>query len=227
MFEQGLSFVPDDLSDLGIRQQTMLAGVICGSQNGEHWNQDDRNVDFYDIKGDVEALLDLSGDNHQLSFEVTDNKALHPGQAAAIVVDSKVVGYLGAIHPKAQKQLGLNGRTFVFELNFAAICQTKIPQAGDISKFPANRRDLAIVVSENTDAGKVISFIEKVGVNQLVDLKLFDVYQGKGVAPGFKSLAISLTLQDKERTLEDKDIAQAVEQVVQAVATEFNASLRE
>ncbi len=227
LFEQGLSFVPDESAEMGIRQETMLAGVICGSQNGEHWTQEDRAVDFYDIKGDVEALLGLAGENTEFSFQVSDNKALHPGQSASIWADGKVVGYVGAVHPRAQKQLSLNGRTFVFELNLAAVNQAKIPEAQTLSKFPANRRDLAIVVDQATEAGKIISFIEKVGVNQLVDLKLFDVYQGKGVAPGFKSLAISLTLQDKERTLEDKDIALAVDQVVEALASEFNASLRE
>ena len=227
LFEQGLSFVPDVNADLQIRQETMLAGVITGSQNGEHWNSEDRNVDFFDIKGDVEALLALSCEDQSFSFEVSDNSALHPGQSAAILLHGQAVGYLGAIHPRCQKQLGLNGRTFVFELNLAAVSRAKIPEAADISKFPANRRDLAIVVEEGTEAGKVISFIEKVGVNQLVDLKLFDVYQGKGIEPGFKSLAISLTLQDNERTLEDKDIAQAVDTVMAALATEFNASLRE
>ena len=227
LFEQGLSFVPDESADLGIRQQVMLGGVICGSQYGEHWTQDARAVDFYDIKGDVEALLALSCQDSTFSFEVSDNVALHPGQSATILCDQQPVGYLGAIHPRCEKDLGLNGRTFVFELNLAAISQAKIPQACDISKFPANRRDLAIVVEQHVPAGKIISFIEKVGVNQLVDLKLFDVYQGKGIEPGYKSLAISLTLQDKTRTLEDKDIAEAVQTIVDALAKEFNASLRE
>lgn len=83
------------------------------------------------------------------------------------------------------------------------------------------------MVKQHVPAGKIISFIEKVGVNQLVDLKLFDVYQGKGIEPGYKSLAISLTLQDSQRTLEDKDIAEAVQTIVDALAKEFNASLRE
>lgn len=227
LFEQGLSFVPDENAELGIRQETMLGGVICGSQTGEHWATEDRSVDFYDIKGDVEALLALSCQDSTFSFEISDNVALHPGQSATILCNQKPVGYLGAVHPRCEKTLGLNGRTFVFELNLAAISEAKIPQACDISKFPANRRDLAIVVKQHVPAGKIISFIEKVGVNQLVDLKLFDVYQGKGIEPGYKSLAISLTLQDSQRTLEDKDIAEAVQTIVDALAKEFNASLRE
>jgi len=227
LFEQGLSFVPDNSADLDIRQETMLAGVICGSVSGEHWAVDERNVDFYDIKGDVEAVLALSCQDSLFSFEAAEFSALHPGQSARILCNGQAVGYVGAVHPRCQKELGLNGRTFVFELNLAAISSAKIPQACDISKFPANRRDLAIVVEQHVPAGKITSFIEKVGVNQLVDLKLFDVYQGKGIEPGYKSLAISLTLQDKQRTLEDKDIAEAVNTIVDALAKEFNASLRE
>lgn len=227
LFEQGLSFVPDSDADLDIRQQTMIGGVIAGSYGDEHWTIEERNVDFYDVKGDVEALLNLTDNVKSFSFEVSDNPALHPGQSANIISEGKVIGYLGAVHPRCQKALGLNGRTFVFELNLAAISTAKIPQASAISKFPANRRDLAIVVEESVNAGNVISFIEKVGVNQLLDLKLFDVYRGKGIEPGYKSLAISLTLQDKERTLEEKDIAEAVETIVSALAKEFNASLRE
>lgn len=227
LFEQGLSFVPDDNADLGIRQETMIGGVISGSYADEHWSIEERNVDFYDVKGDVEALLGLSDDSTRISYEVSDNSALHPGQSANILIDGKVIGYLGAVHPRCQKALSLNGRTFVFQMKLAAISTAKIPEAAVISKFPANRRDLAIVVKQQVQAGDVISFIEKVGVNQLLDLKLFDVYQGKGIEPGFKSLAISLTLQDTERTLEEKDIAEAVDKIVAALAEEFNASLRE
>ncbi len=227
LFEQGLSFIPDSDADLDIRQQTMLGGVIAGSYGDEHWNIPERNVDFFDAKGDVEAILALTDDIKRFSFQPSENPALHPGQSADVLCDGKVIGFVGAVHPRCQKALGLNGRTFVFELNLAQISTAKIPEAAAISKFPANRRDLAIVVEEGVCAGNIISFIEKVGVNQLLDLKLFDVYQGKGIAPGYKSLAISLTLQDKERTLEEKDIAEAVETIVNALAEEFNASLRE
>ena len=227
LFEQGLSFIPDDAADLGIRQQTKLGGVIAGSVAGEHWSMEERAVDFYDAKGDVEAVLGLTCDAGSWSFEVSDHPALHPGQSANIVHGGKVVGFVGAVHPRCQKSLGLNGRTFVFELDLAAISTAQIPDAKPLSKFLGVRRDIAMVVEEGVEAGNVISFIEKVGVNQLVDLKLFDVYRGKGVADGYKSLAIALTLHDSTRTLEDKDIADAVDTVVAAVKEEFNASLRE
>lgn len=96
-----------------------------------------------------------------------------------------------------------------------------------MSKFPANRRDIAILVDEDVSAGNVVNLIRKVGENQLVGLNLFDVYQGKGVEPGKKSLAIALTLQDNARTLEEKEIAEMVEKVVSELKTEFNALLRD
>ena len=108
-----------------------------------------------------------------------------------------------------------------------AISTRQLPTAGDISKFPANNRDLAFVVDKKIDAGKVLKFIQKIGGTQLVGLNLFDVYEGQGVAEGNKSLAIGLILQDTTRTLEEQEIADSVNAIVDAVSQEFNASLRE
>ena len=102
-----------------------------------------------------------------------------------------------------------------------------LPQAKAISRFPANRRDIAITVKDEITVGAILSFVEKIGVNQLVGLNLFDVYKGKGVEPGFKSLALSLVLQDPDKTLEEAEIQQAVDTVVKGLETEFGAALRE
>ncbi|SGZ20104.1 Phenylalanyl-tRNA synthetase beta subunit [Moritella viscosa] len=102
-----------------------------------------------------------------------------------------------------------------------------MPQAVEVSKFTSNRRDIAMIVKDDVNAGDVLNFIKKVGGNQLVGINLFDVYQGTGVAEGHKSLAISLTLQDISRTLEEKEISEAVNNVVEAISSEFNASLRD
>ena len=126
-----------------------------------------------------------------------------------------------------EKPFGLNGKTIVFELELDALLHARLPLAQAVSKFPANRRDIAVVVDETVSATDVMNLIRKVGENQLVGLNLFDVYQGKGVEPGKKSLAIALTLQDTTRTLEDKDITETMESVVSALKTEFNASLRD
>ncbi|WP_394173256.1 phenylalanine--tRNA ligase subunit beta [Thalassotalea litorea] len=227
LFESGLSFIPDPQAENGVRQEAMFAGVITGLRSGEHWQLEKAGVDFFDAKGDVEALLALTGNTQAYEFKAAEHSALHPGQTAAIYRGDALVGYVGTVHPELERKLGLNGRTVVFELRQSEILTQTIPQAQDISKFPANRRDIAVIVKDQVSANSVLQLIEKVGTNHLVDLELFDVYQGKGIEPGYKSLAIALTLQDKERTLEEKDINHVVQTVVQALTTELDASLRD
>lgn len=227
VFESGLRFIPDSSEKTGVRQEAVLAGAIAGARFDEHWDRDDKAVDFYHIKGDVEALLSATANTAAFTFKACKHPALHPGQAAAVYHGDELVGHLGAVHPQFEKLLGLNGRTFVFELHLAALGEQKLPDAKEVSKFPANRRDIAILVKEDIVVGDVLKFIENFGANQLVGLNLFDVYRGKGIAPGFKSLAISLILQDNTRTLEESDIQAVVDDVLQALAERFEASLRD
>ncbi|MFB2653668.1 phenylalanine--tRNA ligase subunit beta [Shewanella seohaensis] len=227
LFETGLRFVPDINAESGVRQQAMLGCVITGLQNDEHWAMESKTVDFFDLKGDLEAIIGLTVSASEFSFRVATHSALHPGQCAEILRNDRVIGHIGAIHPSLEKPFGLNGKTIVFELELDALLHTSLPLAQAVSKFPANRRDIAVVVDESVSAGDVMKLIRKVGENQLVGINLFDVYLGKGVEPGKKSLAIALTLQDTTRTLEEKEIAETVDSVVSALKTEFNASLRD
>ncbi|MGI2174463.1 phenylalanine--tRNA ligase subunit beta [Shewanella ulleungensis] len=227
LFETGLRFVPDAQADSGVRQQAMLGAVISGVQNEEHWSMESKTVDFFDLKGDLEAILGLTVAASEFSFKGATHPALHPGQCAEILRNNRVIGYIGAIHPSLEKPFGLNGKTIVFELELDALLHARLPLAQAVSKFPANRRDIALVVDEAVSATDVMNLIRKVGENQLVGLNLFDVYQGKGVEPGKKSLAIALTLQDTTRTLEEKDITETIDSVLSALKTEFNASLRD
>jgi phenylalanyl-tRNA synthetase beta chain len=227
LFETGLRFVPDLNAESGVRQQAMLGGVISGVQNDEHWSMESKTVDFFDLKGDLESIIDLTASTSEFSFRGATHSALHPGQCAEILRDNRVIGHIGAVHPSLEKPFGLNGKTFVFELELDALLHANLPLAQTVSKFPANRRDIAIVVDEDVAVSDVMNLIRKVGENQLVGLNLFDVYLGKGVEPGKKSLAIALTLQDITRTLEEKDITETVDSVVSALKSEFNALLRE
>ncbi|TVP12748.1 phenylalanine--tRNA ligase subunit beta [Shewanella sp. KCT] len=227
LFETGLRFVPDANAESGVRQQAMLGAVIAGNQNDEHWSMESKTVDFFDLKGDLEAIIGLTVSEDEFTFKKASHPALHPGQCAEILRNDRVIGVIGAVHPSLEKPFGLNGKTIVFELELDALLHASLPQAQTVSKFPANRRDIAILVDEDVSAGNVVNLIRKVGENQLVGLNLFDVYQGKGVEPGKKSLAIALTLQDNARTLEEKEIAEMVEKVVSELKTEFNALLRD
>ncbi|WP_411991354.1 phenylalanine--tRNA ligase subunit beta [Agarivorans sp. DSG3-1] len=227
VFESGLRFVPDTNAENNVSQTAMLAGVISGTANQEAWNSTERELDFFDIKGDVEALIQQTTDADSFSFEAVNIPALHPGQSASILRHGKHVGYVGALHPQHLKAFGLSGKVFVFELELAAVTQRNLPDAKPVSKFPANRRDLALLVSEQVNAGDLLNCIKKVGGNQLVGVNLFDVYKGKGIADDMQSIAISLTLQEQSRTLEEKEIAATVDTIVEALRSEFDASLRD
>lgn len=227
IFESGLRFVPDTNADLGIRQELMLAGVITGNRYEEHWDLAREPIDFYDLKGDLEAIFELTGKLSEIEFKVEENPALHPGQNAAIYLNGKCIGYIGVVHPELERKLDLNGRTVVFEVLWDALSERQVPMAKEVSRFPANRRDIAIVVAESVPAANVLELCKKIGANQMVGVNLFDVYCGKGIPDGYKSLAISLTLQNSTRTLEEDEIAATISEYVEALKQRFQAFLRD
>lgn len=227
LFEQGLIFIPDESAENGVRQTSMFAGLVLGPLVDEHWDMPVKEVDFFDIKGDLEALLALSGHELDFSFARAELSALHPGQSAALFYQGRQVGVVGTLHPSLLRKLGLKSQAYVFEVETAALTTRHVPEAVAISRFPANRRDLALVVDQEVAAGDILDLVRKVGDKHVVGLNLFDVYQGSGIEEGKKSLALSLVLQDTHRTLEEKEIAEAVANIVTALSDEFNASLRD
>lgn len=227
LFESGLRFILDESAENGIRQEQMLAGVIAGTRGEEHWDRESNTVDFFDLKGDLEAVLELTSNERAYSFSATKHPALHPGQAAAIIVDGKEVGVIGTVHPELERAFGLNGRTVVFEIEWSAINTRVLPEAVAVSKYPSNRRDIALVVNDDIASGDVVAACVEAGGEFLTDASLFDVYIGKGVEEGKKSLAIALTLRSVERTLEDSDIASSVDAIVASVSNTFGAALRD
>ncbi|BCR38844.1 TPA: phenylalanine--tRNA ligase subunit beta [Haemophilus influenzae] len=227
LFETGLRFVPDANAEFGVRQEFVLSAVITGTAKSEHWAGKAESVDFFDLKGDLESVLSLTEGGNRVRFVAKQFDALHPGQSAAIELDGQEIGFIGAIHPSISQKLGLNGKTFVFEILWNAIAARNVVQAKEISKFPANRRDLALVVTDSVPAGELIAACKQAGGEKLVQVNLFDVYQGVGIAEGYNSLAISLTVQDNEKTLEDEEINAVISAVLAEVKQRFNAELRD
>ena len=227
MFESGLVFSADQHAENGVKQVTTLALVMSGNTGHEHWSIPSKVRDFFDAKALVEEILAMSAGHIDAQFVSTHHSAFHPGQCASIIINGEVVGVVGAIHPQFEKPLGLNGRTFAFELTMSAIEQRKLPLAQGISKFPAIRRDLAITVLENVETGKLLKSIEKIGISELVGINLFDVYTGESINRGEKSLALSIWLQSVEKTLEDQEIQETVDKVVRHLRDNFSAALRD
>lgn len=222
LFEVGLTFVKG--ADGELVQDQMMAGLIYGSRQPKGWINE-ADVDFYDIKGDIERLLGLSIGN-DFRFEPAAIKILHPGQSAIILLNGVKVGYLGALHPSLQKKLDLRKQAFVFELNVAAISTTVLPKFAELSKFPATSRDIAMIVDESLPVSDMLSAIDTVAGPYLTDKVIFDVYQGKGIDLQRKSVAIGLTWQHPSRTLNEEEINQWMEDSIQALVSKYEATLR-
>jgi phenylalanyl-tRNA synthetase beta chain len=222
-FESGLRFVK---TGDNLVQDKMLAGAICGWREAENWLNKPGKVDFYDIKGDVEALLSHTCDAQVFSFEARQHSALHPGQSAAIVKEGQVVGWVGAMHPQLQQQLDLSEAVFLFEIELAAIQTAKLPEFSELSKFPEVRRDIAVIVDEVVTSDRVMDVIRKEGGEKLTDLTLFDIYRGKGIEIQRKSLALGLTFRDSSRTLKDEEINKIIDQVIESLSATCGATLR-
>ena len=223
LFESGLRFV-GQLE--GLKQEPMLSGVVCGSRLPEGWAQGRDVVDFFDVKADVEAVLGFAGALDSFTFVAGKHPALHPGQTARIERDGREVGYIGAIHPELSKNLGLDRPVFVFELVLAEVALGKMPKFQELSRFPEVRRDLALLADRDVAASAVLEVIRENAGEWLTDLRLFDVYQGKGIDPHRKSLAVGLTWQHPSRTLNDDEVNATTQNILTSLEQRLNATLR-
>ncbi|TBU87327.1 phenylalanine--tRNA ligase subunit beta [Phytopseudomonas dryadis] len=223
LFESGLRFV-GQLDEL--KQEPMLAGVITGNRLPESWAHGRDSIDFYDAKADVEALLAAAGAGDSFSFVPGEHAALHPGQTARIERDGRLIGFLGALHPELSKALGLDQPLYLFELVLAEISAGRMPAFQELSRFPEVRRDLALLVDRDVPAQQLLADIRQTAGEWLTDLRLFDVYHGKGIDPLRKSLAVGLTWQHPSRTLNDDEVSTTTQNILTSLEQRFNATLR-
>ncbi|MFK3941736.1 phenylalanine--tRNA ligase subunit beta [Pseudomonas monteilii] len=223
LFESGLRFV----GQLGeLKQQPMLAGVVTGSRLPEGWANGRDAVDFFDVKADVEAVLGHAGALGAFTFVPGQHPALHPGQTARIERDGQEVGYLGALHPELAKTLGLERPVFAFELILGEVAEGRLPTFSELSRFPETRRDLALIAGRDVSASAVLDTIRAHAGEWLTDLRLFDVYQGKGIDPDRKSLAVGLTWQHPSRTLNDDEVNATLQTILTSLEQGLNTTLR-
>ena len=230
LFESGLCFsqLPNQtgLAFDNISQIQRLAGVVCGPRQDENWSNDPQLVDFFDVKGDIESVLALTGQADAFEFVAKPHPALHAGQSAAIQKNGETVGYVGLLDPRVQLQLDIRFPIFLFELTVDSVITKKLAHSEPMSRFPEVRRDIAVIVDQGVMASELRQCITTGATDTLQNLKLFDVYQGKGVDPNRKSLAIGLTFQHASRTLTDDEINDSVDKIVASLEAQFGASLR-
>ena len=224
-FETGLSFVGHSVSDL-VQTPTMALVAV-----GDVWDEQayqNRVLDFYDLKHDIEQLLPAQIDSARTRYERSELAFLHPGQSAKLYIDDQYIGWLGQLHPNTAKQLDLPA-TWVAQLSLAPLITLAREQHSIItpSKFPQVRRDIAILVDSDISLQTLESTIRNAAGSLLNDLWLFDVYQGEKVPVGQRSLAFALIWQDKAQTLSDDVVKTATDKVVQALTTQHLVQLRD
>ncbi|MDP0560060.1 MAG: phenylalanine--tRNA ligase subunit beta, partial [Candidatus Thioglobus sp.] len=218
-FELGQCFTGTLVED----QVQKIAGIICGNRHDSQWAEGEREVDFFDAKSDVQALLFHSKNIY--TFETAEHPALQLGQAAKIIKGNKIIGWVGALSPKIQKSLSMPN-SFLFEVNQKDIEQGEISCYEPFSSFQASQRDIAIVVSKDIAADQLINSIRSLKQDDLVDVNLFDVYEGEHIDEGSKSVALNLTYQSIEVTLTDEQLAEKVSKIVAHLESKFSAKLR-
>lgn len=224
LFEAGMVF---DTTSKPVAQYQRLGGLAYGSVRAQSWAEKARDLDFFDVKGDLETLLAFAAHGRQVSFApLTDSQLLHPGQSAKIYLGDEEVGYVGALHPAKQKALDLNKPVFVFELTLSKLLAASLPRFQPLSRFPEVSRDIAVLVDKAVRVADLDRSIRKTAGDVLKDLKLFDVYGGEGIDPKRKSLAFSLTFQHPSRTLKDEEVNTSMAAVVECLEREFGANLR-
>ena len=225
LFEAGLVFssVEGD-----ILQTPMLGGVIYGNQCEKQWDKKDIASDYYDIKGDVEAIFRGGGiDLQDVHFRSTRHHALHPGLSAEIFFGNQAIGLVGALHPALQQALELPQQAYLFELHVNRISRQLTTRYKKISKYPVVKRDLAVVVSVDIPVEKVMQCIKETVPDMLINLELFDVYQGEGIDLGKKSLAMGLTFQRSSSTLTDEEVEVGMGKILSRLQNELGGTLRE
>lgn len=203
-----------------------LTGIATGDVQPMQWGYRERAVDFFDIKGDVEAILAHLGVLDTVSYQRSQRDYLHPGQSAEVLYQGEVIGFVGALHPTVQKKLDIDSKIFAFELDIATISQNRLTVAQSLTKYPEIRRDISVLMAQGHQAADIIAAIRGVNSELVTQVTLFDVYIGRNIPRNTKSMAIAIYLQDKTKTLTDEQADAVIAQITQTLSENFNAELR-
>lgn len=223
LFEVGLVFKPPHEQEQEVQQDLTVGGIMWGRRSPEAWLDDGAAADFFDVKGVVEELGQWAG--LTLSYQPPADEAMHPGQSAAVMLDDRHIGRVGRLHPMVEKALDTE-RVFIFELDGSAVLHRAKRRHGRVSRYPAVRRDIAVVVDRKVSVQAVIDVLSRGMDSICTNITLFDVYEGEGIDSQEKSLALGLTLQSQETTLGEDEINAAAQSAVTLLEQQFGARLR-
>jgi len=224
IFESGLRFFVEDGE---IRQVGSLGALIAGPRWPEQWSADRLTCDFFDLKGDLEAVLALTGAPGQFRFIPDQHPALHPGQSARIRRGEVDVGWIGALHPKHQVIFDISFAPYLFEIDVDICLEAIVPEYRGVSRYPAVRRDLAVVLEERISSESLVKEVKEGAGELLREVRIFDIYRGDRIDSGLKSVALGLILQESSRTLTDHDVDSVVQAVISRLERNLKAKIRD
>lgn len=207
-------------------ERPMACGIMMGKVTEAAWNQAQRDTDFYDVKGVVDGLLAKLGLT-QYDIQPSSESYYHPGVSAHYTVNGVTIANYGELHPQVVKNFDLSGKVYMFEIDLEAVLSIIVPpfRYQSFSKFPGTSRDLAIVAPVSVTSGEIVALIKEHGGEYLESVSIFDVYEGKHIEAGYRSLAYNLQFRSMEGTLNDEDIDGAIQAIIDALATK-NCKLR-
>ena len=228
VFEVGRAFLRDasvkegDLAVAGLHQPMRIAAAAFGPADEEQWGIPGRGVDFFDLKADVEAMVWPRA----ARFEAATHPALHPGRSARVWVDGEALGWIGELHPRWQARFELPQPVVVFELDATLLQAVPVPHPGQPSRFPSVVRDLAVLVDAERPVQALLDALSAEKPAIVRSVRLFDLYHGKNLPAGRKSLAFRIVMQDTEKTLTDAEADSAIAQMIELLGQRFGATLR-
>jgi len=226
LFEIGSVYRSESLPLKSLPDEVRTLGVVLAGRVPATWGEPPREVGFFTAKGLVEEVLRLLG--VEAKFKRADEPFLHPGRSAAVIAGGRQVGWVGEIHPAVADSFELRGRVYAAELDLDLLIGSELPTAQyvPLPKHPPVERDLALLVPLDVTAESVLAVIRREGGSLLQRVELFDVYEGKQVPQGYRSLAFTMTYQGEDRTLTDEEVTALQERIERALASELGVRVR-
>ncbi|QJC31148.1 phenylalanine--tRNA ligase subunit beta [Enterobacteriaceae endosymbiont of Macroplea mutica] len=228
-FEYGLCFdLQNNINLQNISQKYYLSGIINGNYYDEHWKVNNRKMDFYDLKGDIECILQCDNINNIIHYKKTNTiHILHPQQSAWIYLNNICIGYMGVIHPQININLQIKNQTIFFELFCHKINILYKHNVNYISKFPMHQREISFLIKKDIIYDDIISILKKINIKEVININVFDVYEGRNIPINYKNITLSIKIQSKICTLQEDEINYILQKYIQSLKDKYQIILRD